>query len=169
MPLLLAEFCGRWGCTWQEGIFNLFLVALFSKGGWILLLGIPFLLFLIGLFFVGGFRAVYEFFVDLDTPTGSKDKVSKLQQGGKQILPKAKIVGQTVRIANKAIRNHREEQNSVNQAKSQPLDISEPDEKAINNVSNEAANNTVEFQPQRQRIRKTAKFLGRNLRNIAKD
>lgn len=166
MPLILAEFCGRWGCTWQEGIINLFLVTLFSKGGWILLPGI---LFLVGLFFVGGFRAVYEFFVDLDTPTGSKDKVSKLQQGGKQVLPKAKIVGQTVRIANKAIKNHRQEQNIVNQANSQPLDISEPDEKAINNVSDETVDNTVESQPQRQRIRKTAKFLGRNLRNIAKD
>lgn len=169
MPLILAEFCGRWGCTWQEGIFNLFLVALFSKGGWILLLGIPFLLFLVGLFFVGGFRAVYEFFADSDIPTGSKDKVSKFQQAGKQVLPKAKLLGRTVRVANKAIKNHQQEKNIVNQVNSQPSDISEPDEKAINNVSDETANNTVESQPQRQRIRTTAKFLGRNLRNIAKD
>lgn len=30
MALILAEFCGRWGCTAQEGILNLILVTLFQ-------------------------------------------------------------------------------------------------------------------------------------------
>lgn len=168
MHLVLAEFCGRWGCTWQEGIVNLFLVTLFSKGGWIFLLGI---LFLVGLFFVGGFITVYEFFVGSDTPSISEriDKLKKAHQPGQDILPTAKFVGQTVRVANKAIRNHRQEKNSVNQANPQQLDIPEPDKNAINNVSDENVNNTVESPPQHQRIWTATKFLGRTLRNIAKD
>lgn len=32
MQLLLAEFCGRWGCSWQEGLLTLFFMALFKCG-----------------------------------------------------------------------------------------------------------------------------------------
>ncbi len=28
MPLIFAEFCGRWGCTWWEGIITLFIMSL---------------------------------------------------------------------------------------------------------------------------------------------
>lgn len=195
MQPILAEFCGRWGCTWQEGIFNLILGILFSKGGWVFLAG---LIFLVGLFFVGGFLTVYEFLVGADIATGSIDqridRLKKPHQKGKKVLPKVRILGRTAKVVNKAIKNHRKEENVVNSANSQQQDISKLDENTISNetdsiepqpqrqqeenivnqanfqqqdipeldentVSNKA--DSVEPQPQRQRLQQAAKFLGR--------
>lgn len=165
MQPILAEFCGRWGCTWQEGIFSLFLGILFSKGGWMFLVGLT---FLVGLFFVGGFLTVYEFFVGADIATGSIDqridRLKKPHQKGKKVLPKVRLLGRTAKVANKAIKDYPEEENVVKPANSQQENIPEFDE---NTISRET--DSVEPQPQRQRILKTAKFLGRNLRNITKD
>lgn len=44
MHLILAELCGRWGCTWQEGIITIIFVAILKSG----LAGIA-LIILIGL------------------------------------------------------------------------------------------------------------------------
>jgi hypothetical protein len=37
MLLISAEFCGRWGCTWQENILNIILASLDGKSALILL------------------------------------------------------------------------------------------------------------------------------------
>lgn len=165
MQPILAEFCGRWGCTWQEGIFSLFLGILFSKGGWVFLVG---LIFLVGLFFVGGFLTVYGFLTGADIATASIDqridRLKKPHQKGKKVLPKVRLLGRTAKGVNKAIKDYREEENVVKPANSQQQDIPEFNE---NTISNET--DSVETHPRRQKILKTAKFLGRNLRNITKD
>ena len=49
--LIFLEFCGRWGCTWQEGILNVFLSTFLSSGqGILILLGISLIVFLSPLF-----------------------------------------------------------------------------------------------------------------------
>ena len=52
--LIFLEFCGRWGCTWQEGILNVFLSTFLSSGqGILILLGISLIVFLSPLFLLG--------------------------------------------------------------------------------------------------------------------
>ena len=49
--LIFLEFCGRWGCTWQEGILTVFLSPFLSSGqGILILLGISLIVFLSPLF-----------------------------------------------------------------------------------------------------------------------
>jgi hypothetical protein len=61
MQLILAEFCGRWGCTWWENIINL-IVASAGLPGIILLL---FLILLPVIFLVTVFTQVFLFFYRL--------------------------------------------------------------------------------------------------------
>ena len=60
MPLILAEFCGCWGCTWQEGIINVFLVSLGSKMTLKLLCILLLPIFFLVLMLVAGLVQVYE-------------------------------------------------------------------------------------------------------------
>jgi hypothetical protein len=153
MQPILAEVCTRWGCTWQEGIINVFLAS-FGLPGLLILLAMllsPILLL------IGGWLRVSEFISGLSKAKQNFDNLDKFQQQGKQILTTAKFVGRTAKVINKAVKDYRQEQNVVNQAKSQEKDMSESDENA---VSEEAVNNSVESQPQRQRIQTAAKILG---------
>ncbi|BDA76019.1 hypothetical protein CAL7716_101850 (plasmid) [Calothrix sp. PCC 7716] len=71
MQLFFAEFCGRWGCTWQEGLLTLLLMTLFKTG----LVGIIFILAL-PLLVVGsvvlGIAWIYEIIVDFLSPLQEK-------------------------------------------------------------------------------------------------
>ena len=67
MLLFFAESCGRWGCTWQEGVLTLLLMALFTTGP----IGIIFILALVILSIgsvVLGIAYIYEIIIDLISP-----------------------------------------------------------------------------------------------------
>lgn len=52
--LIFLEFCGRWGCTWQERILNVFLSTfLSSEQGILILSGILLIVFLSPIFLLG--------------------------------------------------------------------------------------------------------------------
>lgn len=67
MLLFFAESCGRWGCTWQEGVLTLLLMALFTTDP----IGIIFILALVILAIgsvVLGIADIYETITDLISP-----------------------------------------------------------------------------------------------------
>lgn len=129
MQLILAEFCGRWGCTWQEGIINVILASLDGKSALILLCILLLPIFLGVLMLLAGLVTVYEF----------------ISGWSRALL------------------------GIPNLNKSQQQDIPEPAETVVNTLSNEAVNNSVDYQPQRKRNLAAAKLLGRTLRTIAKN
>jgi hypothetical protein len=169
MQLILAEFCGRWGCTWQEGIINVILASLDGKSA-LILMGILLMpIFFAVLMLLAGLVTVYEFISGWGRALLGITNTHKSPQQGKRILPTVKLLGRTLIVANKAITDYRQNQDVKNQTNSQQQDTQEHDEPAVNFISNEAVNNSVKPQPQRQRILTTARFLGRTLQNIAKD
>jgi hypothetical protein len=169
MPLILAEFCGRWGCTWQEKIINVILASLDAKSA-LILLGILLMPILFGvLMFLAGLVNIYELILFWGRAVLGLSHPNKSQQQGRRILPTVKFLGRTLIVANKAITDYRQDQDVKNQTNSQQQDTQKHDEPAVNSVSNEAVNNSVKPQPQRQHILTTARFLSRTLQNIAKD
>lgn len=173
MQLILAEFCGRWGCTWQEGLINVLLVSLGSKRTLILLcilLGILLLPIFFGvLILLIGLETVYEFISGWGRALLDIPKPHKSPQQSKRILPTVEFLDRTLIVANKTITDYRQDQDVKHQTNSQQQDTQEQDETVVNSVSNEAVNNSGESQPQRKRNLAAAKFLGRTLRNLAKD
>jgi hypothetical protein len=168
MPLILAEFCGRWGCTWQENVLNIILASLDGKST-LILLGVLLMPILFGvLMLLAGLVTVYEFISGWSRALLGITNPNKSQQQANRILTTARFLGRTVNVANKVITGY-QQQNVINQAKSQQLDTHEPDETAVNSVSHEAVNNSEKSQPQRKRNLTAAKFLDRTLRNIAKN
>lgn len=164
MPLILAEFCGRWGCTWWEGIITVILVSLGFKGILLLLGAI-----LLGLVLL--LLKLIEFYEFISNWQRGKQLISnqdKFQQKGNLILPTIKFLNRSLRVAGNAITEYRQQQDMGSQADSQQEDTHEPDVNAVNSIDNEAVNNSVNCQPRGKRILLAAKFAGRTVKNIAK-
>ncbi len=169
MPLILAEFCGRWGCTWQENILNIILASLDGKSA-LILLGILLMPIFMGvLMLLGGLIRLYEFISSWGRALLGIPNPNKSQQQANRVLTTARFLGRTVSVANKARADYQQKQDVNNQPLSHQQDISRNDESAANNVSNKAVKKSVEFEPKRKRTLATAKLLGRTLRNIAKN
>jgi hypothetical protein len=169
MPLFLAEFCGRWGCTWQENILNIILASRDGKSA-LILLGILLMPIFMGLLILLiGLVTVYEFISGWGRALLGIPNPNKSQQQANRILTTARFLGRTISVANKVRADYQQKQDIDNQAPPQQQDTPEPDETAVNSISNEAVNNSGESQPQRKRNLTTARFLGRTLRNIAKN
>jgi hypothetical protein len=169
MQLVLAELCGRWGCSWQENVLNIILANLDGKSG-LILLGILLISIFWGvLMLLTGLVTVYEFILFWGKSLLGIANPNKSQQQGDRILPTARFLGRTVSVANKVITVYRQKQDASNQANSQQQDTHEPDKTAVNSVSNESVNKSGDFEPKGKRKLATAKFLGRTLGNIAKN
>ena len=168
MPLILAEFCGRWGCTWQENIFNIILASLDGKSA-LILLGILLLPIFLGvLMLLAGLVTVYEFISGWGRALLGIPNPNKSQQQDEYTLITDEFFDRAVTIANKVRADYHQKQDVNNQAPPQQQDTPEPDETAVNSISNEFVNNSVEYQLQRKQNLRKAKFLDRTLRNIAK-
>jgi hypothetical protein len=169
MPLILAEFCGRWGCTWQENILNIILASLDGKSA-LILLGILLLPIFLGvLMLLAGLIRLYEFISGWGRALLGIPNPNKSQQQDDYTLTTDDFFDCAVTIANKVRADYQQKQDVNNQAPPQQKDIPEPDETAVNSISNEVVNNSGKSQPQRKRNLTTAKFLGRTLRNIPKN
>ncbi|HEY9635771.1 MAG TPA: hypothetical protein V6D14_20365 [Coleofasciculaceae cyanobacterium] len=169
MPLILAEFCGRWGCTLQENILNIILASLDGKSA-LILLGILLLPIFLGvLMLLAGLIRLYEFISGWGRALLGIPNPNKPQQQDDYTLTTDDFFDWAVTIANKARADYQQKQDVNNQAPPQQKDILEPDETAVNSISNEVVNNSGKSQPQRKRNLTTAKFLGRTLRNIPKN
>ena len=110
MQLILAEFCGRWGCSWWENIITIILVSLKGKGAVILLglLLIP--IVLVVLILLVALMPAFEFIAsfgrdkqDIKNPNNSQEQdQSILSAGAKFFGPKgAKYLGRKLREVNK--------------------------------------------------------------------
>jgi hypothetical protein len=169
MPLILAEFCGRWGCTWQENILNIILASLDGKSA-LILLGILLMPIFMGLLILLiGLVTAYEFISGWGRALLGIPNPNKSQQQDEYTLTTDEFFDRAVTIANKVRADYKQKQDVNNQAPPQQQDPPESDEIAVNSISNEVVNNSVEYQPQRKHNLRAAKFLGRTLRNIAKD
>lgn len=83
MPLFLAVFCGRWGCTWWEGIITLFIMSLPA---------IPVLLFLL---LLGLLKAVL-FITKFARPKPEIKPTYKPEKQNKSVLIATNILGSVV-------------------------------------------------------------------------
>jgi len=88
MPLILAEFCGRWGCTWWEGIINLIIM---NFPAFILL----FFWFII-LLILGGIEAV-DFITNFGKPKQDIKNTNKSEKPNKPGLLATKLLGRAVK------------------------------------------------------------------------
>jgi hypothetical protein len=169
MSLIFAEFCGRWGCTWQENILNIILASLDGKSA-LILLGILLMPIFTGLLILLiGLVTAYEFISGWGRALLGILNSNKSQQQDEYILTTDEFFDRAVTIANKVKADYQQKQDVNNQAPPQQQDTPETDESAVNSVNHEAVKNSVEFEPKRKRNLTTAKFLGRTLRNIAKN
>jgi hypothetical protein len=110
MQLILAEFCGRWGCSWWENIITIILVSLKGKGA-VLLLGLLLIpIVLVVLILLVGLMPAFEFIAsfgrdkqDIENPNNSQQQdQSILSAGAKFFGPKgAKYLGRKLREVNK--------------------------------------------------------------------
>ena len=97
MSLILAEFCGRWGCTWQENILNIILASLDGKSA-LILLGILLMPIFMGLLILLiGLVTVYEFISGWGRALLGIPNPNKSQQQANRILTTARFLGRTLR------------------------------------------------------------------------
>lgn len=169
MQLILAEFYGRWGCTWQENILNIILASLDGKST-LILLGILLLPIFLGvLMLLAGLVKVYEFISGWSGALLGIPNPNKSQQQDEYTLTTDEFFDRVVTIANKVRADYQQKQDVNNQTPSQQQDTLEPDEIAVNSINNFIVTNSIEYQSQRKRNLTTARFLGRTLRNIDKN
>ena len=169
MPLILAEFCERWGCTWQENILNIILASLDGKSA-LILLGILLMPIFMGLLILLiGLVTAYEFISGWGRALLGIPNPNKSQQRDEYTLTTDEFFDRAVTIANKVRADYQQKQDVNNQAPPQQQDTPEPDKIAVNSISNEVVNNSVDYQSQRKQNLRTAKISGRTLRNIAKN
>jgi hypothetical protein len=116
-----------------------------------------------------GLVTAYEFISGWGRALLGIPNPNQSQQQDEYTLTTDEFFDWAVTIANKVRADYQQKQDFNNQAPSQQQDTPEPDETAVNSISNEAVNNSGESQPQRKRNLTTARFLGRTLRNIAKN
>ncbi|MEG3929607.1 MULTISPECIES: hypothetical protein [unclassified Microcoleus] len=142
MQLILAEFCGRWGCSWWENIITIILVSLKGKGV-VLLLGLLVMpIFLVLLILLVGLMPAFEFIArfgrdkqELQNLNNSQEQDQSILSAGAKFVGRrgAKFLGRKLKEVNKQedVNSHEQDQTIVS-AGAKFLD------------------------------RKTAKFLGRN-------
>lgn len=84
MQLILAEFCGRWGCSWWENIITIILMSFKGKAAIVLLglLLVPILL--VVLIFLLGSIQIVEFISRFDKP---KENISNSNNYQEQAQP----------------------------------------------------------------------------------
>lgn len=88
MPLILAEYCGRWGCTWWEGIISL------------IIMNFPAFVFLFFLFIIllllGVIEAV-DFITNFGKPKQEIKNTNNPQKQNKPVLLATKLLGHAVK------------------------------------------------------------------------
>ncbi|MEG3850074.1 hypothetical protein QT971_22600 [Microcoleus sp. herbarium19] len=94
MQLILAEFCGRWGCSWWENIITIILVSLKGKGA-VLLLGLLLMpIFVVVLILLVGLIPAYEFIASLGRDKKDIENLNNSHEQDQSILSAgAKFVG----------------------------------------------------------------------------
>lgn len=88
MALILAAFCGRWGCTWWEGIITL------------IVMNFPAFAFLLFCFIILLLLAIIEavdFITTFGKPKQEIPTVNKLEKQNKPILLATNILGRAVK------------------------------------------------------------------------
>ncbi|MEG4803137.1 hypothetical protein QUB63_25010 [Microcoleus sp. ARI1-B5] len=110
MQLILAEFCGRWGCSWWENIITIILVSLKGKGA-VLLLGLLLMpIFLVVLILLLGLIPAFEFIASfgkdkqkLKNPNTSQEQDQTIVSAGAKFVRRrgAKYLGRKLREVNK--------------------------------------------------------------------
>ncbi|MGB7708320.1 MAG: hypothetical protein WBL95_02015 [Microcoleus sp.] len=110
MQLILAEFCGRWGCYWWENIITIILVSLKGKGA-VLLLGLLLIpIVLVVLILLVCLMPAFEFIAsfgrdkqDLKNPNNSQEQDQTILSAGAKFLGRkgAKYLGRKLREGNK--------------------------------------------------------------------
>ncbi|MEG4275096.1 MULTISPECIES: hypothetical protein [unclassified Microcoleus] len=142
MQLILAEFCGRWGCSWWENIITIILVSLKGKGV-VLLLGLLVMpIFLVLLILLVGLMPAFELIAsfgrdkqELQNLNNSQEQDQTIVSAGAKFVGRrgAKFLGRKLKEVNKQEDvNSQEQDQTIVSAGAKFLD------------------------------RKTAKFLGRN-------
>ena len=110
MQLILAEFCGRWGCSWWENIITIILVSLKGKGA-VLLLGLLLIpIFLVVLILRVGLIPAYEFLAsfgrdkqDIENQNNSQEQDQTIVSAGAKFVGRkgAKFLGRKLKEVNK--------------------------------------------------------------------
>jgi len=96
MQLILAEFCGRWGCSWWENIISLFLASS-GVGGIMVLLGLILLpILLIVLVILTVFTQVFLFSDRLVKPKENITNSDSSKEIEPQILSSGISIGKFV-------------------------------------------------------------------------
>jgi hypothetical protein len=96
MSLIFAEFCGRWGCTWQENILNIILASLDGKSA-LILLGILLMPIFTGLLILLiGLVTAYEFISGWGRALLGILNSNKSQQQDEYILTTDEFLGRTL-------------------------------------------------------------------------
>lgn len=118
MQVFFAEFCGRWGCSWQEGILTLFFMSLFKLGPFGTVLLIIFFIFCPILFICD----IYEKIKYLTLP----EELRKQQElESQKNTERIKIATQS---ANLLYKWRQSKKNNTSQQESQKQDISSTDQ-----------------------------------------
>ncbi|MBE9188003.1 hypothetical protein IQ270_26010 [Microcoleus sp. LEGE 07076] len=110
MQLILAEFCGRWGCSWWENIITIILVSLKGKGA-VLLVGLLLIpIFLVVLILLVASIPAFEFIAsfgknkqELQNPNNSQQQDQSILSAGAKFVGcrGAKYLGRKLRKVNK--------------------------------------------------------------------
>lgn len=110
MQLILAEFCGRWGCSWWENIITIILVSLKGKGA-VLLLGLLLMsIFLVVLILLVCLMPAFEFIASFgrdkqlpQNPNNSHEQDQSILSAGAKFVGRrgAKYLGRKLREVNK--------------------------------------------------------------------
>lgn len=110
MQLILAEFCGRWGCSWWENMITIILVSLKGKGA-VLLLGLLLIpIVLVVLILLVGLIPAFEFIAsfgrdkqELKNPNNSQEQDQSILSAGAKFVRRrgAKYLDRKLREVNK--------------------------------------------------------------------
>ncbi|MEG3873921.1 MULTISPECIES: hypothetical protein [unclassified Microcoleus] len=124
MQLILAEFCGRWGCSWWEKIITIILVSLKGKGV-VLLLGLLLIpIFLVLLILLVGLMPAFEFIArfgrdkqELQNLNNSQEQDQSILSAGAKFVGRrgAKFLGRKLKEVNKQedVNSHEQDQTIV--------------------------------------------------------
>ena len=110
MQLILAEFCGRWGCSWWENIITIIFVSLKGKGA-VLLLGLLLIpIFLVVLILLVAMIPAFEFIAsfgrdkqELQNPNNSQEQDQSILSAGAKFVGRrgTQYFGRKLRQVNK--------------------------------------------------------------------
>lgn len=86
MQLILAEFCGRWGCSWWENIITIILMSFKGKAAIVLLGLLLVLILLVVLIFLLGLIQVIAFISSFSKPKENITNPNNSQEEAQPIL-----------------------------------------------------------------------------------